>query len=150
MNRKSLFMACLAIAVTALSGVGPPAAQAVDEAKIPHYFGPYPNWALSPLPVVNPADGTVSGGIRKFVDTLPLLGPAGANNLGHYLPVAVPDTTSYPGSDYYEIGLVQYRKKMHSDLPATLLRGYVQLSTAAVPGAGASLSNALLDGSSAP
>jgi FtsP/CotA-like multicopper oxidase with cupredoxin domain len=40
--------------------------------------------------------GTLSGGIRKFVDSLPLLDAAGLNNLGQCVPVAVPDTTSYP------------------------------------------------------
>ena len=40
--------------------------------------------------------------------------------------MAVPDTTTYPGSDYYEIELGQYTEKMHSDLPATTLRGYRQ------------------------
>ena len=75
-------------------------------------------------------------GLRKFVDTLPL--PNQANDLGNMLPVAVPDTTTFPGSDYYEISLVQYRQQLHTDLPAvqgtwpnqtgggTLLRGYVQ------------------------
>jgi FtsP/CotA-like multicopper oxidase with cupredoxin domain len=78
--------------------------------------------------------GQLTGGIRKFVDGLPGLTAAGANNLGQYIPVAVPDTTTFLGSDYYEIALVEYAEKMHSDLPATKLRGYVQLSTAAVPG----------------
>lgn len=81
---------------------------------IPHYFGPYPNWAFSPP-------------IRKFIDTLPGLGPDNANNLKQYIPVGIPDTTTYPGSDYYEIELRQYKEKMHSDLPATTLRGYVQV-----------------------
>ncbi len=74
-----------------------------------------------------------TGGIRKFVDALPQLTPAGANGLGQYLPVAVPDTTTYPGSDYYIIALRQYTEKMHTDLPATTLRGYVQLNTAGNP-----------------
>ncbi len=39
-----------------------------------------------------------------------------ANDLGQYIPVAVPDTTTYPGTDYYEIAVVQYREKFHSDL----------------------------------
>jgi FtsP/CotA-like multicopper oxidase with cupredoxin domain len=68
------------------------------------------------------------GGLRKFVDTLPGLGPGAANNLGQYVSVAHPDTNTYPGSDYYEIGLVEFTKQMHSDLPATKLRGYVQLN----------------------
>jgi FtsP/CotA-like multicopper oxidase with cupredoxin domain len=88
---------------------------------------------------------TYSPPLQKFIDKLPLLGAAGANNLGQYIPVAVPDVTTYPGSDYYEIALVQYREQMHSNLPpvvipsgsvlgkadpaatgGTLLRGYVQ------------------------
>ena len=40
------------------------------------------------------------------------------------------------GADFYEIGLVQYEQQMHSDLAApTLLRGYVQLTDCANPGA---------------
>jgi hypothetical protein len=152
------------------------AAPALDPGAVPHYFGPYPNWANSPMPmghisnitvdaggagysaattitiedvyftgsgatataivsggvitgitVTNPGtsytapvviitDGTGTGaaatasigglftsGIRKFVDTLPGLNAAGANNLGQYIPVAIPDTTTYttPPSDYY-------------------------------------------------
>jgi FtsP/CotA-like multicopper oxidase with cupredoxin domain len=101
---------------------------------IPHYFGPYPNYATSQLPTVttDPVTGeitSVSGGIRKFIDSLPGLGEAGANNLGQYMPVAVADTTTYLGSDYYEIAVVQYEEKMHTDLLPTTLRGYVQLET---------------------
>ena len=107
---------------------------------VPHYFGPYPNFANSPLPTVNP-NGTITGGIRKFVDSLPGLGPTNANNLGQYLPVAVPDTTTYPGSDYYEIAVVEYYQQMHSDLPLTRLRGYVQLDTPVIAGAGIPLTN---------
>lgn len=66
--------------------------------------------------IVGPDQVTIAGGIRKFVDELPTL------------EVAVPDTTTYPGADYYEIGLVEYFQKLHSDLPATKLRGYVQLN----------------------
>ena len=70
--------------------------------------------------------------LRKFVDTLPGLGASAANNLGQYIPVAVNDTVSYPGSDYYELAIVDYAERMHSDLPkATHLRGYVQLETPA-------------------
>ncbi len=100
--------------------------------------------------IVTGATTSASGGIRKFVDTLPGLGPTGANDLGQYIPVAVADTTTYPGSDYYEIAVVQYREQMHADLPPTLLRGYVQLSTAVVPGQGLALSNAMPDGTNVP
>ena len=150
---------------THLLGAGP----TMDPGGIPHYFGPYPNYANSPMPrgsitnltlisggagytagttvsisdvygtgsgatataqVVNGSisrltltsggagytaprvlfldvngtgagasatiGGTLAGGIRKFVDTLPGLTAAGANNIGQYIPVAIPDTTSYP------------------------------------------------------
>ena len=108
---------------------------------------------------------TVSGGIRKFVDGLPVLcdpaqpGPCvGTATLGQYLPVAVPDVTTYitagttPAADYFEIGLVQYREQMHSDLPPTLLRGYVQLETPvnAAISEHFPLTNANLDGTETP
>ncbi len=79
----------------------------------PDYFGMTPNWANSPQ-------------LRKFVDGLPGVGPDNANNLGQYLAVAHPDTVTYPGTDYYEIELREYSEQLHSDLPPTLLRGYVQ------------------------
>jgi FtsP/CotA-like multicopper oxidase with cupredoxin domain len=68
-------------------------------------------------------------GIRKFVDSLPGLGAANANDLGQYIPVAVPDTGRYPGCDYYEIELGQYAEQLHKDLPPTVLRGYRQTNT---------------------
>jgi FtsP/CotA-like multicopper oxidase with cupredoxin domain len=106
--------------------------------------------SISAINVGNPGSGYLTPGIKKFVDTLPGLGPTGANNLGQYIPVAVPDKTTYPGTDYYEIAVVQYRMKMHSSLPPTLLRGYVQLSTSVVPGAHVALSNANLTGPDTP
>ncbi|MFC4146649.1 hypothetical protein ACFO0M_10315 [Micromonospora mangrovi] len=104
------------------------AAATLGPADPPDYFGTTPNYANSPLPVL--VGGTVQAGtgIRKFVDTLPGLGPTNANDLGNYLPVAVPDTISYPGSDYYEIGLQQYSQQVHKDLPPTRMRGFKQLN----------------------
>lgn len=96
----------------------------------PDYWGNIPNYANSPLPELDAAGNVIPGtGIRKFVDSLPGLGAANANDLGQYIPVAVPDTTTYPGSDYYEIELRQYQEQMHKDLPPTTLRGYVQVNT---------------------
>ncbi len=74
----------------------------------------------------------------KFVDSLPGLsadgGVTGANNLGQYIPVAVADTTTYPGCDYYQIGIADYTKQVHTDLPkATKFRGYVDLGTGSTP-----------------
>ncbi len=110
------------------------------------YFG-VANWTNSPLPQVSQA-GVVTGGMRKFVDTLPGLGSANANDLGQYISLGVPDTTTFPGNtaanpsvvpaDYYEIGVVEYYEQLHRDLPGpqssdptlrnrpgTKLRGYV-------------------------
>lgn len=97
----------------------------------PNYFGPEPNYANSPSPVINSKKTKVKHktGIRKFIDSLPGLGSGNKNNLGQYIPIATPDTNTYPGSDYYEIGLVDYSQKLHTDLPNTRLRGYVQLNT---------------------
>lgn len=68
--------------------------------------------------------------LRKFVDTLPGLTSAGASSLSSdsYIPITVKDQTSYAGSDYYELAVVEYTQKMHSDLiKPTTLRGYVQI-----------------------
>lgn len=80
--------------------------------------------------------------LRKFVDTLPQI--PGLNSLlpsslggGQYIPIATGDTTSYPGSQYFELAVVEYSQPMHSDLTdntglhATKLRGYVQVDRAA-------------------
>jgi hypothetical protein len=72
---------------------------------------------------------TLTGGIRKFVDGLPGLGVANANALGQYIPVAIPDTTTFLNTDYYEIELGQYTEQLHSDLPPTTLNGYRQTNT---------------------
>ena len=89
--------------------------------------------------------GTV---LRKFVDPLALVDgygdPTGylkLNNnntavgaLGRHIPVAVKEATaSYSDADYYEIAVVEYRERLHSDLPSakggSMLRGYVQIWT---------------------
>ena len=101
--------------------------------------------AVTRISITRRGSGYLTPGIKKFQDTLPGVGPDAANNLGQYIPVAVPDTTTYPGADYYEIAVVQYRMRFSSSMPATLLRGYVQLSTSVVPGRHVALSNASLD-----
>jgi len=91
-------------------------------ALVPDYFGGVPNWAFSPQPTtvtcvgtetsgpcVGKTAGTIiatGGGLRKFVDPLP------------GLPVAVPDTTTFPGSDYYEIELFEGSWTFHGDMGA--------------------------------
>ena len=190
------------------SGVAAPAALPLPGIEgpggVPHYFGPFANWAYSPLPkgaiatiavvdggtgysapVVTVSDiygtstnavatatvtdgvitaisvdvagsgysapivtitdstgtgataaatigGPFAGGLRKFVDKVPGLTAAGANGSWTVPPACCQGRyQTYSGSDYYEIALVQSppRREMHSDLPATRMRGYVQVAT---------------------
>jgi hypothetical protein len=80
-----------------------------------------PNYANSP-------------NLTKFVDSLPGLGINNPNNRGQYIPLAVPDTTTFPGSDYYVIGLADSTHKFHSELPAAKIRGYYQKNTGTAAG----------------
>ncbi len=64
--------------------------------------------------------------LRKFVDSLPDLTSAGANNLGQYLTVMTPDTAAFPGSDYYKLVARQFTQRVHSQLPETTFWGYAQ------------------------
>jgi FtsP/CotA-like multicopper oxidase with cupredoxin domain len=102
--------------------------------KVPTFYANSPSGLRTnydPTPGA-PAQIDTGKALRKFVDGLPGLTPAGANNLGQYLPLAVADTTSFIDSDYYEIAIVEYGEQMHSDLPKpTTLRGYVQIETPA-------------------
>jgi FtsP/CotA-like multicopper oxidase with cupredoxin domain len=113
------------VAITDPTGTGATAVAALD------------NGVITSITVSKPGTGYIApGGIKKFVDTLPGLGPSGMNNIGQYIPVAQPDTATFPDTDYYVIAVVQHRERMSSSLPATgtLLREYVQLSTNVVPG----------------
>ena len=82
------------------------------------------------VPVMAVTAGT---GMRKFVDGLPGFCAIGVNNLGQCLPIATPDTVTFPGNDFVRIGIQEYAQRLHSDLPATKLRGYVELTSANVP-----------------
>lgn len=119
--------------------------------------------AVTAINLTNPGSGYVTGtGIKKFQDELPMMCDpsvagdcaAATNNLGQYVPLGVPDTTTFPGADYYVIALVQHRERLNSSLPAegTLLREYVQLETAANASWSESipLVNHLLDGATTP
>ena len=130
-TQKLLSWLCLLTVLAALFYASGPSGAAVVVPPGAAGFNPnvnynIPNFAYSP-------------NIRKFVDSLPGLGAAGCtlgnplgtgtcheNNLGQYIPLAVPDRTTYPDADYYVLGAVEYTQKMNSDLPATRLRGYRQ------------------------
>lgn len=104
-RRNVLITISLVLAIAALaSGV-------VNPAHAGPGGGTY--YANSPAGVQTYALGSFNTGtaLRKFVDTLPGLGPANANNLGNYIPIAVKDTATYSGSDYYQIGLKDYTQK---------------------------------------
>jgi FtsP/CotA-like multicopper oxidase with cupredoxin domain len=99
-----------------------------------------------------------AGGIKKFQDGLPTLcipaagqtfANCGNNNLGQHIPIAVADTTTFTGADYYVIALVQHREKMSSSLAnGSLMRQYVQLETPANASFSkhVALQNEMLDG----
>ena len=78
-----------------------------------------------------------------------------------YIPLGVPEEKTYPDprtpgasikADEYEIALVQYRTQFNADLPPTLVRGYVQLETAANEAISQHfpLTNELVDGTKVP
>lgn len=81
--------------------------------------GFYRDYAIAAT--IDVSTSALTGGIHKFVDPLP------------DIPVATPEPCTYSGpeADCYDIGLVEYNETLHTDLPPTRLRGYVQLSTSA-------------------
>ena len=97
-----------------------------------------PNYALSrftetqsSVDPVLPKTFTIVTGIRKFQNGLAGLGPANQNDLLNYIPIAKPMINVWGnGGDYYEIGLQDYTQKLHTDIPATQLRGYADLNGA--------------------
>jgi FtsP/CotA-like multicopper oxidase with cupredoxin domain len=126
--KLSTSTAMVALALSSMSAIAGPGKVCLD--------------GVTPLTAASPtcAAGTIgtyyanSPLLRKFVDTLPNLTPPGANKFGvagkpgEYIPVAVADTTTYPGSEYFIIGVVEHAQWMHSDLQkATTQRSYVQL-----------------------
>ena len=121
-----------------LQGIEPGStAAALQAAPTPLATGPaplapgaYPEFGFNPLVDYALPNFAYSPNLRKFVNGLPGLGSANQNNIGQYIPVAAADNTTFPGNDYYEIGVKQYQERMHSDLPAagTKLRGYYQIN----------------------
>ncbi len=94
------------------------------------------NGYMAPVVTITDATGTgaivlaklasaTSGGMRKFVST-DLLPDLKAT-------LAIPDTTTFPGSDFYVIELVQYTQQLHADLPPTTIRGYCQFNGTCTP-----------------
>jgi FtsP/CotA-like multicopper oxidase with cupredoxin domain len=128
----------LAVSQAAFAGPGFVTAVAADgltEFQQPTFF------AYSPSGVRDtPIEGfpTTGKALRKFIDPLPLPGAANAKLMADgttskYIPVAVGSKWKNPQGavtthDYYEIAVVEYTDKFHTDLKKpTTLRGYVQI-----------------------
>ncbi|WP_243439808.1 multicopper oxidase domain-containing protein [Fundidesulfovibrio soli] len=128
-----------AIASGAKSAAAPAAVvpQPLGQADL---FGPYPNWAWSPLPEFT--NGNFAGtyipgtGIRKFVNQLPTLFATTTDGMNKKLSMGVADTITYPGTDYYEISLEEVNYTFHQDLPPTKLRTYRQTNNGTNPQTG--------------
>ena len=69
-NKRSVALVVLLVLSLLAGGVQRPVAaiptalpaSPVDESKVPHYYGPYPNWALSPLTTADVAVEIVGDG----------------------------------------------------------------------------------------
>ena len=114
--------------------------------RLPTYFAYSPSGLrITPVPEddsIAAMEGRVANytgkALRKFIDPLPLPGAANARLMADgttskYIPVAVASKWRNPqgtltNDDYYEIAVVEYTDRFHSDLKkATVLRGYVQI-----------------------
>jgi hypothetical protein len=75
-------------------------------------------------------------GIRKFIVTLPGLGPAGANSdltgsvtLGNYIPVLAADKTlSTSALTIYSVEAAPFTQQVHPDIPPTTFWGYADIA----------------------
>jgi spore coat protein A len=70
--------------------------------------------------------------LSKFITTLPGLGPAGANNIGQYIPLATKHTIQFAGkqTDLYDVAVTMFSEKMHPNLPGkTRFFGYTDIAT---------------------
>jgi len=70
--------------------------------------------------------------IRKFVTSLPGLGPTAGNEIGQYIPLATKHSIKFAGqsTDLYNIAVAPFSERMHPDLPGrTDFFGYTDLST---------------------
>jgi FtsP/CotA-like multicopper oxidase with cupredoxin domain len=83
---------------------------------------------ISAITLKKPGSGYVSGGLKKFVDTLPGIPAADPAKNNNAADKGDTSTWKAPAADYYWIGLIQFKQKMHRDLPDTTIRGYVQLT----------------------
>jgi FtsP/CotA-like multicopper oxidase with cupredoxin domain len=70
--------------------------------------------------------------LRKFVTSLPGLGPTGKNEIGQYIPLATKHSINFAGqtTDAYDLAATKFNEQMHPDLPGkTDFFGYTDLFT---------------------
>jgi spore coat protein A, manganese oxidase len=70
--------------------------------------------------------------IRKFVTSLPGLGPTARNEIGQYIPLATKHSINFAGrpTDLYNVAVTEFSELMHPDLPGkTKFFGYTDLFT---------------------
>ena len=70
--------------------------------------------------------------IRKFITSLPGLGPSAKNEIGQYIPLATKRTVKFAGlnTDVYSLAVSAFQERMHPDLNGrTNLFGYADAST---------------------
>jgi spore coat protein A len=70
--------------------------------------------------------------IRKFVVSLPGVGPSAQNEIGQYLPLATKSGTNFAGiaTDSYDLAAGSFSQQMHPDLPGkTTFFGYADRAT---------------------
>jgi FtsP/CotA-like multicopper oxidase with cupredoxin domain len=122
--------------------------------KVPTFYANSPSGMLSTGACFDSAGAPATTGcdtgkaIQKFVDELPPMAYPGGFSLkdgttsvktalGKYVPVAVPTKWNGTQDDYYEIAVVEWKERFHSDLAnLTTIRGYVQIDPNATgPGA---------------
>jgi len=85
-------------------------------------FGKGRAWAFAQSPV----------NLRKFVTSVPGLGPSAKNEIGQYIPLATKHSINFAGqsTDLYNVAVGQFSQLMHPDLPGkTNFFGYSDLFT---------------------
>lgn len=117
--------------------------------RIQTYYAHTQNGARASIPpeatnLIPGYTGNTGKALRKFVDPLPMVGATTTllsdGVTSKYIPLAKATPWRNPqgvltGDDYYEIAVVEYTEKMHSDLAnPTRLRGYVQIDQEASNG----------------
>ena len=96
-GRASLASPESVLAGAAVAASGAPA-DPVDESKVPHYFGPYPNWANSPLTVSDAAVSIVPAAVSPVSVGNPLIDRAVATDFVTAPGVLAPVFVVLPGA----------------------------------------------------